>query len=290
MDRVEELLRELHQEQLETRAQVIRTDNAVKNLGGEIRTISRKQEQYERRIVINSVGSYALFALLAFAGLFLFFRASIARTGVDESLVEQERITFEERLSTLEAELERRRASEREAYDFYELLASGRRNEVVERFPTVQGRLIDRATIELFRREVDRIRHDLARENYDLGTQGYDNEQWQEARDAFTRSQAYVELTPYSADLHYRLGESLYQLNDDAGAIRYFDLALATGDLSRPQQLVGYFHRAESLRRVERYQEAIDAYRAFARRFDDHYWAPTARSRVTSIERRLDGQ
>lgn len=288
MDRVDDLLRELHSEIIETRTQVIKTDNAVRNLGGELKAIARRQESYERRLTVNSSVAYVLFAALSFLGLLLFFRASIARTELDEALVAQEAAALEGEIQTLTADLERRRESERAAYDFYELLASGRRDEVVERFPTVQGRLLDRATIELFRREVDRIRLELASETYQAGIQHFENEQWQDARDALTRSQAYVDTTAYASDLHYRLGEALYQLGDDAGAIRYFDLALPTGELTRQQQIVAAFHRAESLRRLDRSLEAADAYRQFARRFDSHYWAATARARAAAIDERLE--
>lgn len=288
MDRVDDLLRELHTEIIETRTQAIKTDNAVRNLGGELKAIARRQEAYERRLTVNSSVAYVLFAVLSFLGLLLFFRASIARTELDEALVAQETEALEGEIGALTADLERRRESERAAYDFYELLASGRRDEVVERFPTVQGRLLDRATIELFRREVDRIRLELASETYQAGMQHFENEQWQDARDALTRSQAYVDTTAYATDLHYRLGESLYQLGDDAGAVRYFDLALPTGELTRQQQIVAAFHRAESLRRLDRAPEAAEAYRSFARRFDSHYWAATARARASALEERLE--
>ncbi len=290
MERVEELLGDLEQEVIETRSQTIKTDNSLRNLTGDIKSIAKRQEAYERRFVINSVAAYLIFASLAFAGLFLFFKASIARAQLDRELVSDQQAAFEQRISELEAELERRRESEREAYEFFELLASGRRDEVVERFPTVQGRLIDRATIELFRREVERIRHELAFESYELGLQNWENDQWQDARDGFVRSMAYVELTHYSPSLHFYLGESLFELDDYAGAIRYYDLALESGDLNRNDSIVGHFHRADALRRTERFNEAIDAYRLFLRRYESHYWAGAARDRIGSIQRRMAGE
>lgn len=287
MERLDERLRELQQEQIETRNQSIKTDNSLKNLASEIRQITRRQDAYERRLYINSAAAYALFALLSFAGLFLFFRASAQRAAVDQELVAVEQERLAERIATLEGELERRREAEREAYDFYELLASGRRGEVVERFPTVQGRLVDRATIELFRREVERMRHELARESYEAGTQHYEDERYQEARDALTRSLGYVEVAAYTPDLYYRLGESLFELDDDAGALRYLSLALDSNELTRQQALRATFHRADALRSLERYPEALEGYQHFARRFDGHYWAATARARAEAIEDRL---
>ena len=290
MDREIELLREVNQEIIETRNQTIRTDNQLRNLVNDIKAISVRQESYERRFAVNSVAAYALFAALSFAGLLLFFRASIARNQIDRELVDQREAQFEARIGELESELESRRSSERDAYEFFELLASDRRSEVVERFPAIQGRLTDRATIELFRREVERIRHELAAESYNLGVQQFENDHWQDARDAFAASMNYVELAAYSPDLHRRLAEALYQLDDFAGAVRYFDLAIGSGTLSSSDSVVALFHRAEALRRLERYNEAIDGYRLFLRRHESHHWAATARDRIESIQRRLDGE
>ncbi len=290
MERVDELFRNLEQEVIETRNQTIKTDNSLRNLAGDIKAIAKRQEAYESRLVINSVGAYVIFAALAFIGLLLFFNASIARAQLDRELVTQQQGAFESRISELEAEMERRREAENEAYEFYELLASNRRDEVVERFPTVQGRLIDRATIELFRREVDRIRHELAAESFAIGQQQYENENYQEARDAFVRSMAYVELTHYSPTLHFYLAECLFELDDYAGAIRYFDLTIGADALGRTNSIIAMFHRAEALRRVERFNEAIEAYRLFLRRYESHSWAGAARDRIFSIQRRLESE
>lgn len=288
MERFEELVRELHQEVLETRNVSIKTDHSLRNLTSDVKQIARRQQSYERRLLFNSVGAYLIFAALTFAGLLTFFRASIARTELDHELAAEQRASLEEAVSNLEAELERRRQSEREAWEFYELLVSGRRSEVVERWPAIQGRLLDRATIELFRREVDTIRHDLALEAFELGNTHVNNERWEDARDAFTASLTWVEYAPYTPDLHFQLAETLYELDDHAAAVRYFDLSIEAGELTRQESIRAYFHRAESLQASDRPREALEAYRLFERRYDGHYWESAARQRADRLEDLLD--
>jgi tetratricopeptide (TPR) repeat protein len=285
-DRIEDLLRELHREAMETRGATIKTDNSIRSLAGEIRQITERQLGYERRATVNSIVAYVLFASLSFGGLLMFFRASLSRAEIDRALVDEQQLSLQTRVEELEGEVERRRESERAAYEFYELLTSGRSADVVERWTVVQGRLTDRATIELFRREVDRIRHELAREAYELGLQNARNQLWEVARDAFTRSIAYVDVAPYSPSLYFHLAEALYNLDDCGTAIRYYDLSATAGSMERQQAILSHFHRAECLQRTERPLEAIEAYRQFARRYDDHHWAATARSRVERMEER----
>jgi hypothetical protein len=285
-DRIEDLLRELHREAMETRGATIKTDNSIRSLAGEIRQITERQSGYERRATMNSVVAYVLFASLSFGGLLLFFRASLSRAEADRALFDEQQSSLQNRVLELEGEVERRRESEQAAYEFYELLTSGRSADVVERWSVAQGRLTDRATIELFRLEVDRLRHELAREAYELGLQNARNQLWEVSRDAFTRSIAYVDVAPYSPSLYFHLAESLYNLDDCGTAIRYYDLSMTTGTMERPQAILSHFHRAECLQRTDRPVEAIEAYRQFARRYEDHHWSGTARSRVERLEER----
>lgn len=286
MDRLDELLSNLGHEVIETRNATIKAENSLKNLSADIRQVARKQEGHERRTWVNSIGAYVIFAGLSFAGSALFFRAALGQQAAERELAAQAQTSQQNRISELEAELERVRAAEREAWNFYELLASDRRTEVVERWPTVQGRLVDRTTIELFRREIESMRHELAREAFDLGMQSVRAEQWADARDAFARSVAYVENAPYSPTLHFNLGETLYRLDDYGGAVRYYDLAIAAGQMPRSEQILAYFHRAESLQRSGNDALALEGFRTFERRFDEHYWAATARERIARIEAR----
>lgn len=278
---------ELSNELIETRNQSIKTDNSIRNLSSDLKQIARRQESYERRLLVSSIASYIIFSIVIFSGLFLYFKAGIARTEVDHALVDEQQEGFEQRITELEAEIERRRESEREAYAFYELLVNGSQDEVIERFSTVQGRLIDRATIELFRREVDRIRHDVARDAYLHGITQVEAELWQEARDAFVRSLEYVEEAAYTSDLQYQLAKSLQELNEFREALRYFDIALDSGELGSDQRLFALFKRAEALGALDRYQESNDAYRSFARRYPNHRWAGYAYSRIERNNRHL---
>ncbi len=290
MDRIDEIVRELNQELIETRNLTIKTDNSVRNLAGDVKQIIRAQESFERRMVLNSVGAYVLFAVLSFAGLFLVFRASSTRARVDKQLYEERESAFVLRVEELEADLDRRRTAEGEAYDFYELLVAGHREEVVERFAEVQGQIVDRATIELFRREVDRIRQELGSEAYTLGMQKMADSRWQEARDAFQRSIAYIEFASFSPQLHFSLAECLFNLDDHIGAVRYYNAAIESGNLGRADQVLAYFHRAEALQETGRMREALEAYRVFSNRFSNHPWSASADARAARILMRLEGQ
>jgi tetratricopeptide (TPR) repeat protein len=212
----------------------------------------------------------------------------MAQKTAEKQLAAESERGLEERLVTLEEELERRKEAERAAYDFYQLLANGSKEEVVERFPEVQGSLIDRATVELFRREVDRIRQELANEAYSKGTQAFDDEEWEKARDALLSSLSYQEFAPYTPELHFELAESLYQLEDHAAAARYYNLAIESNQLGRDKEAAAYYHRAESLRNLGRDREALRAFRAFVEHFPNHPWRSAADARASMLANRVN--
>lgn len=287
MDRIDARLRELQQEQIETRNLTIKTDHAVRTLAGEVRDLTRMQEAFQKRSLWSSGTAYVLFTLLVLGGMFLFFQATSNRERLDEAYVNEQIGQYESRVLELEAELERRKEAEREAWAFFELLEKGGKEEVVERFPNLQGRLMDRASVELFRREVDRIRQQLAADAWATGMRAHANSRWAEARDAFLRSRSYSEFTSYTAQLNYYLGDSLFHLNDFTDAVRYYNVAIASGELSRDLEPLATYRLGESLRSLGRDREALDAYTSFIQRFPSHPWKSASETRATALRQKL---
>lgn len=284
----EETLLDMRRELIETRNLSIKADHALRGLTVEMKALGRRLEAGERRTALNSIASYVLFAALSFAGMFLFFRAAIERNEVDHRLVEEKQEQNQRRLADLEAEIERRRQSERESYAFLELLQSGRRDEVVERFAAIQGRLTDRATLELFRREVDRTRQEVAQDAFREGIKAAKAENWERARDSLLRSLTYVEQATYTPTLRYQLAESLYHLRDWSAAEPHYAAVIESNALSRNDTILAVYHRAECLERSGRSSESAAVYRTFAQRYDYHPWASSALQKAASLDRRAN--
>lgn len=287
MDRIDARLRELNQELIETRNLTIKTDHSVRNVASEVRELTRVQEEFHKRTLWSSGTAYVLFTLLVVGGMFFFFRVATSSTTADEQLVQEQLRQFEARIEELEQEVERRRESEKEAWGFYELLERGSSEEVVERFPSVQARLVDRASIELFRREVDRLRQQLASDAFAEGMRAYAASRWADARESFQRSLNYREFAPYTPELHYHLGDALFQLNDHATAVRYYNTAIASGELSRDLEPLATYRLGESLRAMGRDREALEIYKSFQQRFPKHPWSSAAETRANALSQRL---
>lgn len=280
-------LGDIRRETTEARNLAIRTENALRTLTGEIRQVQRRFDGIERRSFFNSAVAYLLFAGLTFGGLALFFHAATERNRLDRSLHEERQAALEARIVSLEAELASYREAEREAWAFHELLASGRHDEALERFPTVQGRLRDQATVELFRGELERYRHRLAEEAWLAGRGHASAGEWTEARDALLRSHALATVTPYGTERAWWLAEALHGLRDYRGAATWYEEALSSETLPRRDAAIAWFRLAESLERSGQREAAAEAWESFLRRFSTHGWRATAQQRLSALRTRM---
>ncbi len=74
---IDEELREIKREIIESRGLVIKTNNLTNALSADIRSIAKRQQTYERRISWNSATSYVVFVFVVFAALKLAMDARI---------------------------------------------------------------------------------------------------------------------------------------------------------------------------------------------------------------------
>lgn len=278
----------LQKELIEARNQAIKTDNLVKNLSADIKLIAKAQDGYHRKYLFNSAVAYVVFSVLIFTGLFMVFRT---QTKAYEDEVEHYRIRNEQlqdELDVAQTDLDRRRRSEDQAYAFFELIQSGRSDEVVEQFPQVQSELTDRAMVELLRDRVAEINYTLADEAYREGLGHVNAERWSDARDAFLDSLNHIERTPWAPELHLNLGLALYSLEDFEGALHYLDQGLASQELDEAHAAKARFHRGLCLESTGRLGEAIDAFRAFREHHETHRLSGRALYYINRIQRVID--
>src|SRR5687768_12237935 len=78
MREVDEEIREIKKEIIESRGLVIRTNNLTNSLASDIKSIAKRQAGYERRFNWNGWIAYVLFATLSFVGLKLASDARIS--------------------------------------------------------------------------------------------------------------------------------------------------------------------------------------------------------------------
>jgi len=166
---VDDEVRQIKKEIVESRALIIKTNNLVNALAADIKSIARRQAGYERRLNWNSGVAIAVIGVLSFAGLKLYFDAQIG--GVRSEMIDAE-TTVEELQGDLGEEV--RRASDRaaaaaKAARYYDLIRARKRLEVVQEYPALAKEALSPAEAAAFRDFEQQFRQDLSVEAYQKG-------------------------------------------------------------------------------------------------------------------------
>jgi len=166
---VDDEVRQIKKEIVESRGLIIKTNNLVNALGADIKSIAKRQAGYERRLNWNSGVAIAVIGAISFAGLKLYFDA---QTGGMRSEMSATETTVEALRSDLGDEV--RRASDRataaaKAAKYYDLIRARKRVEVVREYPAMSKEALSPAEAAVFRDVEQRFRQDLSLEAYQKG-------------------------------------------------------------------------------------------------------------------------
>ena len=82
-------VRQIKKEIVESRGLIIKTNNLVNALGADIKSIAKRQAGYERRLNWNSGVAIAVIGVLSFVGLKLYFDAQTAGLRADRAEAEE---------------------------------------------------------------------------------------------------------------------------------------------------------------------------------------------------------
>ena len=195
---VDDEVRQIKKEIVESRGLIIKTNNLVNALGADIKSIAKRQAGYERRLNWNSGVAIAVIGVLSFVGLKLYFDAQLS--GVRSEMTDAE-TTVDQLKRDLGDEV--RRASDRstaatKAVKYYELIRARKRVQVVRGYPDMAKEALSPAEAAVFRDFEQQFRRDLSLEAYQEGLAQVDAKKY---GDAIKRFEESIELHPDGAHI-----------------------------------------------------------------------------------------
>lgn len=275
-------LEEIKREIVEGRSLTIKSNNLINALSADLKSIAKRQQLYERRMLMNSAVTYVVtvIVILMLSKVALDAQVNAVRSeGRDtKSRVEH----LERELSIARRREEGRETASREAAKLYELLSSGKRREFLTELNRVASLDVSPTERAMFEEGGRRVRRELSQLSYQTGIEHARAGRFHEATQALRESLDMESDAPHSAQAQYELARAHRALDQQKNAIfilmKLTETAVTADVLDEATLLL-----AECQVDVELYNDAKATLRTFLRRFADSPLKNDARQLLSEL-------
>lgn len=280
-------IQDIKKEIIQSHNLIIKTDNLIKNLSGEIRQIQKKQESYERKYWINSIGAYVVIAAVCFAGIYIGFEAKVDAVRREKDMALEQLAKVRGEADELQSKLSVRAQQEKAAENLLRLKREKRDDDAlkaaeeldVNRLSPVLGRMVSRETEEL--------RQSIGQQALDAGKSLFGKGYLKRAQREFDRSIGVHPPATILAEAHYQRAQLMLKLSKSAKAAEDFLKAVeATPQASFADYAL--YQAAGSLESSGDVPRALQAYKRLVSEFPNCRWVSAAKRRIDRLSQDKD--
>jgi TolA-binding protein len=282
MHEVDDELREIKREIIESRGLVIKTNNLTNALSADIKSIAKRQQGYERRLAWNSATAYVVFVVVVFAALKFAVDARVEAIEATSKHLREESAHMKQEIDDLKQREADRHAAELEAAKFYNLVREGKRVDLVKGWETIKSKPLTRAESLFLADAVDRARVEQATLLYLQGLESARLQRWQEAAGAFEESLHYDDAGAFTPQAKLELSSAYRKLHRQKDAVPLLT-QLAEQNIDKEIQDDALDLLAWCQTELESYNDAKNTWRALLRRFPDSHFAPEAKLALQAL-------
>ncbi len=282
MHEVDDELREIKREIIESRGLVIKTNNLTNALSADIKSIAKRQQGYERRLAWNSATAYVVFVVIVFAALKITVDARVDAIDATSKHLRDENARMKQDLDDARQQLAERGAAELDAARFYDLVRQGKRVDLIHGWDSMRTKALSKAEGEFLADAVDKARADQAALLYLQGLDSSRLQRWQEAATAFEESLHYAEAGAVAPEARLQLGIAYRKLHKQKEAIGVLE-PLVESNVDREVQDDALEQLAWCQMEIEAYNDAKNTWRTLLRKFPDSHYAPEAKLALQTL-------
>lgn len=280
---VDEELREIKREIIESRGLVIKTNNLTSALSADIKSIAKRQQGYERRISWNSAVAYIVFVIVVFAGLKLAMDARREQLTEKADAFAADNVRLKGELRDLHERDRERAAAEARAAQFYDLIRQGKRADLVDQWEQIKTQPLSKAEQAIFSDAVEKARNELAGQLYQQAMDKVRVQRWQEAGAAFEQSLKYKEDAAIGPAVRLGLAESYRHLNKQKEAIPILT-ALAENTVDKEVHDDALYMLAWCQMDIQAWNDAKNTWRTLIRRFPESRFTAEAKLQLAQLQ------
>ena len=282
IDEFDEELRELKREIIETRGLIIKTNNLTNALSADLKSIAKRQQSYERRLVWNSATAYVVFVLVVFVALKLAWDARVDAVRAETEQTRQAVDRLARELKDAQKRDEERAKAEVRAAGFYELIRQGKRAEVVEQFEALNKEPLTKTELAVFSDAAERARGELSIASYHQGLDHARVGRWHEAAQSLEEALRYKDDAAHSPVARYNLADAYRHLSRQRDAV---PMLIQLSEASSDKEVMddATYLLAQCLIDIQAWNDAKNTLRSFVRRFSDSPYFNEVRTKLAEI-------
>jgi TolA-binding protein len=282
MHEVDDELREIKREIIESRGLVIKTNNLTNALSADVKSIAKRQQQYERRIAWDSATAYVVFVVVVLAVFKLAFDARFDSVEASSKHLRDETTRLGQELDAVRQRESERQAAELEAAKFYDLVKQGKRMDLIKGWDAMRSKPLSKAEAQFLADAVEKAKAEQASLLYVQGLDGVRLQRWQEAATAFEDSLRYSENGPVAPQARLQLANAYRKLRRQRDAIPLLE-QLADSNTDKDAQDDALELLAWCQTEIDSYDDAKNTWRALLRRFPDSHFVPEAKLALQTL-------
>jgi tetratricopeptide (TPR) repeat protein len=282
MHEIDDELREIKREIIESRGLVIKTNNLTNALSADIKSIAKRQHGYERRLAWNSATAYVVFVVVVFAALKFVVDARVDAIEATGKHLRDENARYKQELDELKQREADRHEAELEAAKFYNLVHEGKRVDVVRGWESVKNKPLTKAESQFLAEAVDKARVEQASLLYLQGLESARLQRWQEAASSFEESLHYDDAGAVAPQTKLELSIAYRKLRKQKDAIALLT-QLAEPGVDKEVQDDALEQLAWCETEIESYNDAKNTWRTLLRRFPDSHYVPEAKLALQTL-------
>ena len=275
---IEEIKREI----VESRALTIKTNNLVNALAADLKSISKRQQGAERKVVLNSATAYVvtIAVLLVFVKLTWDIRLETVRGENKETRDQLDALQKDIKVEQEREELQKR--ASRQASEFYQLIVQSKRQELIAAYPEVVKLELTPTERAVFDAAVERAKNELSLIAYQTGVDHMRMLRWHEAQQAFRESLKYKSDAAHSPQANLQLSRALIQLGLHRDAIPIL-MQLSEASADKEVMDEATLQLAEAELAIQSWNDDKNTLRAFIRRFPNSAHINDARAKLAEV-------
>lgn len=284
-------LAELRREVIEGRNLVIKTDNLLKSLHAEVKSVSKRQEEFERRKLFSSGVAYALFAALCVAGALAISQARVSAVGVDKERYDKTVADLSQKLDEAKKEQAELKAASTRAYDVYRMMTERpgeERLQGVEAFAKMDVKHLSALEKVALKDRAESLRNEIGQGAFERGKQAFRRNEMPAVVKELTRFLAMNPTPQDTLDASFFLGVAHNQLRQHDKAVAMLSNFIA-GDRRSKNRDYAMLLLAQSYEQTGQLDKAAATARDALGAYPNSEFASQLRGRLSTVKRAMAG-